>query len=303
MERMKFYGHGKLMLTGEYLVLFGASAIALPTKLGQEFEYTPKANGILSWNGTTVKGKWINAKFNPADLSIIDDKSDATEKLHHLLLSVRKLNPNFLIEGGKVSSYLEFSPEWGLGSSASLIAFLSQLGNVDPYELLNISTDGSGYDIACSMSDSPIYYKIKSSGRPEYYPLVYRPAFKDNLYFVYSGKKQTTHSEIKRFRKMWTVDYSLIQNITEISENIVHCNNQKHFNELLTQHEDAISNVLNLPSIQKAEFNDFHGTVKSLGAWGGDFLLFSSLMERKDTIAYLHNKGFNVIKPYDDIIL
>ena len=30
-----FYSHGKLLLTGEYLVLDGALALAVPCKLGQ----------------------------------------------------------------------------------------------------------------------------------------------------------------------------------------------------------------------------------------------------------------------------
>ena len=35
-----FYGHGKLMITGEYFVLDGASALAVPTKLGQHLRVT-----------------------------------------------------------------------------------------------------------------------------------------------------------------------------------------------------------------------------------------------------------------------
>ena len=35
MEKQTFYSNGKLLLTGEYLVLNGAVALAIPTKFGQ----------------------------------------------------------------------------------------------------------------------------------------------------------------------------------------------------------------------------------------------------------------------------
>ena len=35
METQTFYSNGKLLITGEYVVLDGAKALALPTKFGQ----------------------------------------------------------------------------------------------------------------------------------------------------------------------------------------------------------------------------------------------------------------------------
>ena len=35
LETSKYYSHGKLLITGEYTVLYGAAALALPAKFGQ----------------------------------------------------------------------------------------------------------------------------------------------------------------------------------------------------------------------------------------------------------------------------
>ena len=47
----KFYANGKLLLTGEYLVMNGAKAVALPTNKGQSLsvKYRPSNNPKLYW--------------------------------------------------------------------------------------------------------------------------------------------------------------------------------------------------------------------------------------------------------------
>ena len=41
-KSQKFYGNGKLLLTGEYFVLDGALSLALPTKFGQNLVSSTK---------------------------------------------------------------------------------------------------------------------------------------------------------------------------------------------------------------------------------------------------------------------
>ncbi len=38
---MKFHSNGKLLITGEYAVLDGALALAVPTQFGQSLEVNP----------------------------------------------------------------------------------------------------------------------------------------------------------------------------------------------------------------------------------------------------------------------
>ena len=98
-----------------------------------------------------------------------------------------------------VETKLGFPKEWGLGSSSSLIYNLSQWAYVSPFELLFKTSIGSGYDVACAQSDGPILYKNDSEG-PIYSPVVFNPSFKNNIYFVYLGKKQDTSKEIAQIQ-------------------------------------------------------------------------------------------------------
>lgn len=66
------------------------------------------------------------------------------------------------------------------------------------------------------------------------------------------------------------------------------------------EHETVMSGILKLPTVKALVFPDFIGTVKSLGAWGGDFIL-AAANENPET--YFKSKGFDVIIPYKDMIL
>ena len=45
----EYYSNGKLLITGEYLVLDGAKALALPTKYGQYLTVTSGTNQEIHW--------------------------------------------------------------------------------------------------------------------------------------------------------------------------------------------------------------------------------------------------------------
>ena len=57
----KFYANGKLLLTGEYLVLDGAQALALPTKHGQGLIIEERKEKGLKWESYDEYG---NVGFN-----------------------------------------------------------------------------------------------------------------------------------------------------------------------------------------------------------------------------------------------
>ena len=59
---MNFYSNGKLLLTGEYLVLDGAKALAIPTKFGQDLLVEPIQEPELIWASFTNTGDcWFEA--------------------------------------------------------------------------------------------------------------------------------------------------------------------------------------------------------------------------------------------------
>ena len=70
------------------------------------------------------------------------------------------------------------------------------------------------------------------------------------------------------------------------------------FNNLIALHEDLVGSVLNQIPIKRLLFSDFEGQIKSLGAWGGDFILASGA----SSPVYFKSKGYEVILSYDAMI-
>lgn len=92
----------------------------------------------------------------------------------------------------------------------------------------------------------------------------------------------------------------MIQNITLLSKKIVRSNSIENFEELINEHENLISNHLKIKKIKNLYFHDYkEGVIKSLGAWGGDFILITAKNNPKQ---YFSKKGFNIIFPFKEII-
>ena len=94
-----FHSHGKFLLTGEYLVLKSALALALPLKLGQslEVEELDSSSNSLLWEAFQPEGEWFSVTLNPETLEIIDcDDQPKAEKLAQILKAVKQLNPKAL---------------------------------------------------------------------------------------------------------------------------------------------------------------------------------------------------------------
>ena len=156
----QFQAHGKFLLTGEYLVLKGALALALPLKWGQSMVVEAFQETSLQWDAHQPDGPWFSVTLNPKTLEIVDCNDQAkAEKLAQILKVVRKLNPTAFEDRLHFETHLDFNPNWGLGSSSTLIANLARWADVNPYELLKLTFGGSGYDIACATAEQPIYYQ------------------------------------------------------------------------------------------------------------------------------------------------
>ncbi len=65
-------------------------------------------------------------------------------------------------------------------------------------------------------------------------------------------------------------------------------------------HEEIISEIIKLPTIKEQLFSDYPNTIKSLGAWGGDFVLVTGNESEMD---YFKRKGFKTIVPFKDMLL
>ena len=75
---------------------------------------------------------------------------------------------------------------------------------------------------------------------------------------------------------------------------------RSEFEKLIVAHEDIISKTINIEPIKKRLFSDYKsGVIKSLGAWGGDFVLVTG---NKSNMSYFSNKGYDEIIPYKDLV-
>jgi mevalonate kinase len=296
-----YYSNGKLLITGEYLVLKGALALAIPCKKGQSLYYQKTNSKLLNWKSYDEnKKKWFEGVFESESFKCISTSNNfISEKLVKILQEVRNINKHFLVKtGGEVTTKLDFPREWGLGSSSTLISNLAQWAKINPYEILEKTFGGSGYDIACAISKSTIIYNIKNS-KQNVIPIVFNPPFIHKLFFVYLNKKQNSELEVNKFKNIF-VDTKIIDKVNSITKMIVKTKKQEEFNHLLFEHEKLIASVLKKTRVKELMFPDFDGEIKSLGAWGGDFILVSS---KKNPSNYFRSKGFTTIIKYESIRL
>ena len=307
----EFYSNGKLLLTGEYFVLDGAKSLALPTTCGQNLIVKQIEEQQLIWKSYTNTGEcWLEAIFDlpklrlfSADFEASEDGGNDTlaETLMHILQEVRNLNPNFLNsnKGYLVETHLTFPKNWGLGTSSTLINNLANWAEVNPYILLQNTFGGSGYDLACAKHNTPIFY-TRNGIKPTIEQAEFNPQFKDQLYFVYLNKKQNSREGIKRFKELKGNLTSELSDISSLTNAFVECNNLQDFEKLLQEHEQLVSKTIQLKTVQEIYFSDYFGQTKSLGAWGGDFILATG---NENSIKYFKQKGFQTIIPYQDLIL
>jgi mevalonate kinase len=296
-----YYSNGKLLLTGEYLVLDGALSLGVPTKQGQNLVVKPINKPKILWESFDEKGEtWFKAILDlPISKNV--DSDNVLQTIKNILLQAQKQNPEFLKEnkGYNVKTQLGFPREWGLGSSSTLINNIGQWANVDAFELLRKTMGGSGYDIACAQNNQPILYQLINN-KPLVQTIDFQPNFREQLYFIYLNKKQRSHKEIKRYQTIKKGIKLAVKTVSEITSLLVKTTSLDDFEILLNEHEQLLSSILQIPMIQKLQFKDYFGQTKSLGAWGGDFILATG---NDDTPAYFKKKGFETVLLYNDMLI
>ena len=301
----QFRAKGKLLISGEYFVLDGALALALPTRLGQTLLCTEGKHTGIEWESRDADGQvWFRSHFRLPDWHPISSTDTSTSQaLQKIGRAILRSQPQWLkeTEAVKMVTQLEFPRYWGLGSSSTLLALLSKASGADPYTLLEASFGGSGYDIACATARGPLLFQ-RNAGAPHFVHIPFYPDFRQQLYFVYLGKKQDSREGIARYRTLAREDRNTIEAISKLSWGMATATDLKHFCTLLDAHESLIADALHLPRVKELYFNDFEGSIKSLGAWGGDFVLAATALPPEAVARYFQEKGFEVCLPYEDLI-
>ncbi len=305
-----FYGHGKVLLSGEYAVLYGAKAFGIPLKLGQSLElsYYHTFDPYLHWKSFDINGElWFEGRFELWHFDSLDkEKRDhpLTLKLQKILRGARAQNSHFLRDntGVSVETHLEFPLDWGLGSSSTLVYNIAQWAYVSPFDLQFSCLGGSGFDIACAQSEGPIVYEYIRGEVPSWRSEEFYPPFEDKLYFVHLGRKANTSEALEKLEKKIPND-KLIGEISAISELLLHASNLREFQNGIREHEYLIAAFLGHETVKESLFSDFPGEIKSLGAWGGDFALVAADLAPVEVYRYFSERGKKVIIPFSDLIL
>ena len=298
---MKVYSNGKVLLTGEYVILDGALSLAAPTKFGQHLKYQENLSNLINWKSINFDGNiWFECLITSDTLKV---KSTSSQKISNTLVEIinfiREYNPAFLKNcGSDISTNLTFEKNLGLGSSSTLISNLSKISGVNPYTLNNKIFKGSGYDIACAESISPILYKLDKDQKI-INEVSFKPSFNEHIYFVYLNKKQNSILEIEKYNKN-KASNSIINEISDITSEILVCNSIDRFNKLIEAHELIISKLISKQTVKDLLFKDFDGYIKSLGAWGGDMIMVTSQI---DPSKYFIEKGYSTIFKFKELLV
>lgn len=299
----RIFSHGKLLLTSEYVILDGALALGVPTKLGQEMLIDENLSfcNIINWEAYHQGKKWLDIQIDYLNWKIL-----STNSIHNanfileILKNIQALSSTKLQGNASynIKTNLQFPHNFGLGSSSTLIANLAKWSEVDAFELNTMFFGGSGYDIVIAMEEHAILYQIIDNQR-KITKIDFCPSFKNDLIFIYLNRKQNSREGIDLFKSKKYLE-PLSQYFSELTKKVIACKDLNTFSILMNIHEEKLSQVLNIKTAKELYFSDCPYFIKSLGAWGGDFIMSFKFDGYEK---YFKQKGFYSIFDWDELIL
>lgn len=298
----RIFSPGKLLLTSEYVVLDGALALAVPTQPGQElfFEELPDGQSEVKWQAFHQGELWLNSAICYADWTVKETNlPDAAAFVVKTLKNVQQLSASKFSSADSyyLKTNLEFPANYGLGSSSTLMNNLAEWSDIDAFTLNEEALGGSGYDIAVAREKNPVLYRLNVDGR-HVTPVNFCPPFQDDLIFIHLNQKQDSREGIRHYRSK-EKPLALIEEFSEITRGVIKADTLTGFSDLMMQHEQKLSSFLGIPTVSQRFFPDCPAFVKSLGAWGGDFVMSCIFPGFQD---YFSAKGFHTILKWDEII-
>lgn len=288
------------------MVLNGAKSLALPTKFGQSLVVSPIVEKKIIWTSLDAdKSIWFETELTFEDIisgKDFEEEHPVKHTLVEILHQANLQNPDFLNSetGYKIETELTFPRNWGLGTSSTLINNIAQWLQIDAFELLRKSFGGSGYDIACAQHNTAIIYQLDAEEKPIVEVVDFNPNYTENIYFVYLNKKQNSRRAIQNYMNKQQFLTKKTDTISEITNRVLYSQSLETTTELLQHHEIILSDILEIETIKERLFFDFDGAIKSLGAWGGDFVM---VLSKENPTKYFISKGYETILTYEEMIL
>lgn len=295
------FSPGKLMLTSEYFAIDGALVLAVPTKLGQEFFFEEKEDGksLILWEAYHQNTPWLKVVIDYKTWQILETNiPSSAEFIAKTLQNVQQLsNSKFKTDlTYYLKTNLQFPADYGLGSSSTLMNNLAEWAEIDPFYLNTISLGGSGYDIAVAKEKSAVLFQSKPEIK--YEKVDFNPSFKNELIFIHLNQKQDSREGINLYKSK-KKSPELVNEFSDLTKKILLCNELESFSELMMIHEHKIADFLKISTVRERFFSDCPSFVKSLGAWGGDFVMSAKFGDYKN---YFWEKGFPTVLEWENII-
>lgn len=290
-EIEKYYAHGKFLLTAEYLVMAGADAIVLPLNKGQHLSLLEDEHEQLRWESWYEGELWFQADFNAHNFDVLETEDQFRAAfISRILKEAKELaKKEKSFQAKKIITELEFSPDWGLGSSSTLIVNVSRLFDINAFDLHKRVSRGSGFDVAAGMSTYPFRYRLKKNKR-EMMPVRIPELFFNHTFFVYLGQKADSGIAVEEFSQQDKDLKIPVKYINEISGQFTEVESVRELSRITNEHEQFMSDVLGMPS-PTDRFADYPYGMKSLGAWGGDFIMAIHPKGKQEVERYFKHKG------------
>jgi mevalonate kinase len=281
----QFRSSGKLLLSGEYWVLHGAEVLAIATEKGQTLRYED-ADCELHWVAKDSEDRvWM------------DCVASQDPHLSRILSAVLKLKGN-LPSRGRVTTQLEFNRNWGWGSSSSLIDLIAQWTGLDPMELHFETSEGSGFDVACARAGGAIAYQKTGTRSAVWNNIASAHWPHEHFGLVYLGGKQDSQREVAKIRREPLA--SELDAISALSRHLASSKDVDAWSQAIDELEDRTASWLGMERVQN-RFPGVRATIKSLGAWGGDFAL--TVAQDPEDLAYFSLNGHLFLKWSDCVSL
>lgn len=304
----RYYANAKLLISGEYLVLSGAEALAVPLRKGQWLvagTFNGEESPCLKWTAHVLDKEWFSAAIRLPDLEIVQTSDPAiASRLVRFFREIGQIRRELFVPGKSYTFFTDsnFDHNWGMGSSSALIANLAQWARIDPFDLFRRVNKGSGYDVAAALAEGPFLFS-SIEHRIKIVPVRFLPDFHHHICFVYRGQKQDTEQSLEEYSKLPVPTRQQIEMMNYFTGELLHTRHLKQFMRIIYEHESFISRLLGRKTVKEEYFSDFKGEIKSLGAWGGDMMMTASEMSPEYIHAYFKTKGIQTVFGFQSLVL
>lgn len=291
------------MLAGEYAVMCGVEALALPVRAGQwqhVWEMPAKGVSKLVWQSKDADGSvWFECRVDTDIMHVSETTSETySDTLLRLLFCIKEQKPElFLHKNIRIETECEFNRSFGLGSSSTLVCNLAKWSGVNAHLLQERAFGGSGYDVAVGNLGRPLVYWLENN-ESNWSSWQLPPDFTDDWYLAFPGEKQNSRDSlagVKAQLDKMSNDVALLQQMNACIQAIKSPRSLPMLEAMLEMWQALLSQRLDLPRpYETLGLSPVKGGLcKYLGAWGGDVLLINLTFLQANEIAFENMEIFS----------